>query len=154
MSIKARVGRTKSLNALINKDTSVLRHIFDQAAKLKQIETLVLQKLPEASRTDYRVGNYSHGRLVLLTSSAVNLTKFRYLKPQLFTDLKAVLPDLQQLDLKIRPETPVKEPQKKGKPISNKARKQLSDLADEIDNPRLKESLQRLGRQQATKNQP
>lgn len=154
MSIKARAGRTKSLNALINKDTSVLRHIFDQAAKLKQIETLVLQNLPENSRQDYRVGNFDGKRLILLTPSAIHLTKFRYLKPQLLAKLQQLLPGLQEIDLKIRPNKPVQEPQKKGRRISAKAREQLSQLAEEVDNPRLKASLQRIGSEHPQKNQP
>ena len=153
VSIKARAGRTKSLNALINKDTSILGDIFDQAAKLKHIETLVLQNLPEDSREHYRVGNYQQGRLVLLTSSAIHLTRFRYLKPQLLADLRVSLPDLATIELKIRPHPPEPKPEKKGRPISNSTRKKLRELAEEVDNPKLKDALLRAGVPQETKNQ-
>gem|GEM_PF-1657871 len=153
VSIKARAGRTKSLNALINKDTSILGDIFDQAAKLKHIETLVLQNLPEDSREYYRVGNYQQGRLVLLTSSAIHLTRFRYLKPQLLADLSGSLPHLSSIELKIRPQPPEPKPEKKGRPMSSRTREKLRKLAEEVDNPKLKEALLRAGLPPEAKNQ-
>lgn len=153
VSIKARAGRTKSLNALINKDTSILGDIFDQAAKLKHIETLVMQKLPEDSREFYRVGNYQQGRLVLLTSSAIHLTRFRYLKPQLLADLSDALPGLARIELKIRPQAPEPKPEKKGKPLTDTTRAKLRQLAEEVDSPKLKEALLRAGHSPKVKNQ-
>jgi len=148
VSIKARAGRTKSLNALINKDTSILGDIFDQAAKLKHIETLVLQSLPEDTQNFYRVGNYQNGRLLLLTSSAIHLTRFRYLKPQLLAELKKSLPDLCQLELKIRPDTPQPKAEKKGIPLSSASREKLRELAEEVNSPKLKAALLRAGHSQ------
>ncbi|MDR9468941.1 DciA family protein [Marinospirillum sp.] len=153
MSIKARAGRTKSLNALINKDTSILGDILGQAEKLKHIETLVLQKLPEDSRDFYRVGNFQQGRLVLLTSSAIHLTRFRYLKPQLLADLSECLPELSTIELKIRPLPPEPRKEKKGQPISGNTREKLRKLAEEVDNPKLKEALIRASHSPETKNQ-
>lgn len=146
MSIKARAGRTKSLNALINKDTSILGQIFDQATRLKQIETLVLQSLPDEVSSYYRVANFEKGRLLLLTSSAIHLTRFRYLKPQLVAQLKQKLPSLETIELKIRPEAPQAVAEPKGKRLSSNAKEKLRQLADEVDNPRLKEALLRASR--------
>ncbi|WP_114418562.1 DciA family protein [Marinospirillum perlucidum] len=148
MSIKAREGRTKSLNALINKDTSVLGGIFNQAAKLQHIETLVLHHLPDESRDYYRVGNYQAGRLLLLTPSALQLTRFRYLKPELLLKLQTLLPELKDIELKVRPTPPASKEEPKGKPISEQTRLQLLELAKETDNPKLKSALTSIGKKQ------
>ena len=144
MSIKARAGRTKSLNALINKDKSIIGQIFDRAAKLQQLETLVLQHLPEESRKDYRIGNFQQGKLVLFTTNALNLTRFRYFKPQLMQQLQQEFPSLINIEVKIRPASPQKKVTKKGKPISEQARQQIKQLAEEVEQPELKQALERL----------
>lgn len=150
MSIKARAGRTKSLNALINKDKSIIGQIFDRAAKLQQLETLVLQHLPEESRKDYRIGNFQQGKLVLFTTNALNLTRFRYFKPQLMQQLQQEFPSLINIEVKIRPASPQKKVTKKGKPISEQARQQIKQLAEEVEQPELKQALERLSQKKTS----
>lgn len=148
MSIKARAGGTKSLNALINKDTSILGKILNKASYLKHLETILQQHLPEELKTAYRVANYQQQQLILLTSSAGYLTRMRFLQATLIQALKKELPGLQRIEVKVRPEPPAKRQQSHSRTISNHSRANLGKLAEQVDHPRLKAILQRLGQDQ------
>ncbi|MBE0505376.1 MAG: DUF721 domain-containing protein [Marinospirillum sp.] len=147
MSIKARAGRIKSLSALINKDTSIFSRVLSKAATLKHLETLLHQELPAELRTAYRVANYEEQKLILITGSAGFLTQMRFLEPGLIVAMKKHLPDLRRIEVKIRPELPAPKPSRPTKPISPHARQILGKLAEQVDNPRLKAVLERLGKQ-------
>lgn len=153
MSIKARAGRIKSLNALINKDTSIFSRVLNKAATLKHLETLLHQELPAELQTAYRVANYEQQKLTLITGSAGFLTRMRFLEPDLLIAMKKHLPDLARIEVKIRPEQPAPKPPRPTIPISDHARKTLGRLADEVDNPRLKAVLERLGQRNSNKKQ-
>lgn len=152
MSIKARAGRTKSLNALINKDTSIFSRVLNKAATLKHLETLLHQELPEQLRRAYRVANYEQQKLVLMTGSAGFLTQMRFLEAELITRMQKHLPDLAKIEVKIRPEPPAPRPLRPTRPISEQARSNLGKLAQEVTNPRLKAVLERLSQNQNTRN--
>lgn len=144
MSIKPRAGRIKSLSALINKDTSILGQVLNKASRLKQIETLLHDSLPEELNQLYRVGNYQNQKLLLLTSLASNLTRFRFVEAELLYKLQQHLPDLKKIEVKVRPSPPqVKQVQKK-LIIPPASQKKLKLLAEQVDNPRLKAVLIRL----------
>lgn len=145
MSIKPRAGRIKSLSALINKDTSILGQVFNKAAHLKQIETLLHSFLPEELRNLYRVGSYESKKLLLLTSSASNLTRLRFFEAQLLYKLQQELPDLIKLEVKVRPAPPETKKVLKKLIISTASQDKLKSLAEEVDDPRLKAVLVRLG---------
>lgn len=147
MSIKARAGRIKSLNALINKDTSIFSRVLSKAARLKHLETLLQQELPSELQTAYRVANYEQQKLILMTSSAGFLTRMRFLEPALITAMQKHLPDLVRIEVKIRPESQKPRPSKPTQPISAHARLSLGRLAEEVDNPRLKAVLERMSQQ-------
>jgi len=144
VSIKPRAGRTKSLSALINKDTSILGQVLNKAAYLKQIETMMRSYLPKDIADNFRVANYQNHKLALVTGSASNLTQMRFFEAKLLYQLQQKIPDIKSIDIKVRPNPP--EPKKAFKkliiPSANK--KQLKLLADETDNPRLKAVLIRL----------
>lgn len=146
VSIKPRAGRTKSLSALINKDTSILGQVLNKAAYLKQIETMLHNYLPENISKYFRVGNYENKNLVLITGSASNLTLMRFYEVKLLYQLQQQIPDLKSIDVKVRPNPPEakKVVRKLNIPPSNQ--KQLALLAEETDNPRLKAVLLRLSK--------
>ncbi|SFX03394.1 DciA family protein [Marinospirillum alkaliphilum] len=144
MSIKARTGRTKSLNALINKDTSIFGQVLNKAAYLKQLETLVKAALPAELRDFFRVANYQNQRLTLLTGSAGNLTQLRFLEQELIRSLKKQLPELEKIEALVRPDPPPARPKIKKTRITPHARKVMAELANEIQHARLKASLHRI----------
>lgn len=138
MSIKPRAGRTKSLSALINKDTSILGQVFNKAAYLKQIETHLHSLLPEDFRQLYRVGSYQNQKLVLMTATASNLTRFRFIEAQLLYNLQQYLPDLIKIEVKVRPKPPVVKHEPKKLIIPPASKEKLRLLAEKTDNPALK----------------
>lgn len=145
VSIKPRAGRTKSLNALINKDTSILGQVLNKANQLKQTEALVHSFLPEELGKLFRVANYQNHKLTLLTASASNLTQMRFFQAQLLYQLQQHLPDLKGFDIKVRPEPPKVEQVFIKLNISAASRAQLKNLAEDVTDPRLKAVLLRLG---------
>jgi hypothetical protein len=153
VSIKARAGRIKSLNALINKDTSIFSRVLNKAATLKHLETLLHQELPLELQTAYRVANYEQQKLILITGSAGFLTRMRFLEPGLVAAMKKHLPDLLRIEVKIRPEQPAPKPPRPTKPISPHARQTLGKLAEQVDNPRLKAVLERLSQRKQNDEQ-
>ncbi|WP_416884954.1 DciA family protein [Marinospirillum sp.] len=142
MSIKARAGQTKSLNSLINKDTSVLGALINRATKLKQIETHLTALLPEALRNEFRVADWQQQRLILMASQATLLTYFRFAEPQIRMQLQQHYPDLERIELKIRPRPPQPKtiPTKKIQ-LSDVTREQLLSMADQEEHPELKAAL-------------
>lgn len=145
MSIKPRVGRTKSLTTLINKDTSILGKVLDKATYLKQIETILHDCLPEEFQGLFRVANYEHQKLILLTASASHLTQMRFLQAQLLYKLQQHLPDLKGFDIKVRPEPPKVKKVTNKLIISTTSQNKLKLLAEDVSDPRLKAVLMRLG---------
>ncbi|GLR63137.1 DUF721 domain-containing protein [Marinospirillum insulare] len=144
MSIKPRAGRTKSLSAIINKDTSILGQVLNKAAYLKQIETLVHNYLPKELASQFRVANFQNNRLALITPTASNLTHLRFFQAKLLYDLQQKIPELKSIDVKVRPNPP--EPKKVFKKLNIPAnsQNQLKLLAETTDNPQLKAVLLRL----------
>lgn len=145
VSIKPRAGRTKSLNTLINKDTSILGQMLNKATQLKNTETLVRSFLPEELGKLFRVANYQNQKLTLLTASASNLTQMRFLQAQLLYKLQQHLPDLKGFDIKVRPEPPKVEQVFIKLNISAASKTKLKLLAEDVKDPRLKAVLIRLG---------
>lgn len=145
MSIKARLGQTKSLNSLINKDTSVLGVLINKATQLKQIETHLTSLLPEALRDAFRVADWQQQRLILMASQATLLTYFRFAEPQIRQQLQQHYPDLERIELKIRPlpPQPKKIPAKKMQ-ITKATRAQLLAMAEKETHPQLKAALMTL----------
>lgn len=145
VSIKPRAGRTKSLNALISKDTSILGQVLNKATQLKQTEALVHSFLPEELAKLFRVANYQNQKLTLLTASASNLTQMRFFQAQLLYKLQQHLPDLKGFDIKVRPEPPKVEKVFTKLIISAASQTKLKLLAEDVKDPRLKAVLIRLG---------
>lgn len=145
VSIKPRAGRTKSLNALINKDTSILGQVLNKATHLKQIETRLHDCLPEELRGLFRVANYENQKLILLTASASNLTRMRFFQAQILYKLQQHLPDLKSFEIKVRPEPPQVKKVITKLNISAASQTKLKLLAEEVNDPRLKAVLIRLG---------
>lgn len=150
MSIKPRAGRTKSLNALINKDTSILGQILNKADYLKQIETMLHGFLPEELRQFYRVANYENQKLVLITGSASNLTRMRFFEAQLVYQLQQKIPELKGLEVKVRPDPPKVKQVILKLNLPAASQEQLKRLAEDVEDPRLKAVLTRLGNRQNT----
>jgi len=148
VSIKPRAGRTKSLSALINKDTSILGQVLNKAAYLKQIETMMRNCLPENLRNNFRVANYQNQKLVLITGRASNLTYMRFHEAKLLYQLQQKIPELKSIDVKVRPDPPEVKKELKRLNIPPANKKQLRVLADETDNPHLKAVLIRLSNKQ------
>ncbi|MFK7160937.1 DciA family protein [Marinospirillum sp. MEB164] len=142
MSIKARAGQTKSLNSLINKDTSVLGALINRATQLKQIETHLKALLPDALRDEFRVADWQQQRLIIMASQATLLTYFRFAEPQIRQQLQQHYPELERIELKIRPRPPQPKtiPTKKIQ-LSNNTRTQLLALAEKEQHPDLKAAL-------------
>ncbi|NLW03737.1 MAG: DUF721 domain-containing protein [Pseudomonadaceae bacterium] len=145
MSIKPRAGRTKSLNALINKDTSILGQVLNKATHLKHIETLLNNSLPEELGGLFRVANYQNQKLTLLTASASNLTRMRFFEAQLLYKLQQQLPELKSFEIKVRPSPPEVKKVIRKLTISMASQTKLRLLAEDINDPRLKAVLLRLG---------
>lgn len=145
MSIKPRAGRTKSLTTLINKDTSILGRVLNKATHLKQIETKLHDFLPEELQGLFRVANYEHQKLILLTANASSLTRMRFFQAQILYKLQEYLPDLKSFEIKVRPEPPQVKKVITKLNISTASQNKLKLLAEDVTDPRLKAVLIRLG---------
>lgn len=144
MSIKLRAGRTKSLSALIGKDSSNLSNILTRVDLLDQLDTLLNNNLPSNLHNLYRVANYKDGCLILFTPTATNLTHWRFVSAKILANLQQKLPTLQKIEVKVRPQAPKRVNTNKPLPISVASAEKLSDLAADTDNPRLKAALLKL----------
>ncbi|MDN3525484.1 DciA family protein [Halomonas sabkhae] len=92
------------------------------------------------------VGGFENGRLTLITDSAAWLTRLRYEQPRLLKRLHELqgFEAVTGFDLKVRPVRPPKAPLRQTRQLPASAADEISSCAEEVDNPRLKQALERL----------
>ncbi|MEQ6918315.1 DUF721 domain-containing protein [Halomonas aquatica] len=102
--------------------------------------------LPEEMREHLFVGGYHQGRLALITDRAAWLTRLRYEQPRLL-DLLHQLPGFEAVTgftLKVRPVRPTRAPMRQVRRMPAKAADEISSCAADVDDPGLKNALERL----------
>ncbi|MDN3552807.1 DciA family protein [Halomonas almeriensis] len=92
------------------------------------------------------VGGFRNGRLTLITDRAVWMTRLRYEQPRLLKHLQELegFEAVTGFDLKVRPVRPPKAPLRQTRQLPAHAADELSSCANDVDDPRLKQALERL----------
>lgn len=123
-----------------------LGSLMRMAALVERAQRHLRDHLPEEMRDHLFVGGYHAGRLALITDRAVWLTRLRYEQPRLLALLHQ-LPGFESVTgftLKVRPVRPPRLPVRQVRKLPEKAAGELSSCADDVDDPCLKQALQRL----------
>ncbi len=126
-----------------------LHRLLKQAENLSKLQLLVHQYLAPAQREQLQLGGYDDGALTLVVADAAWATRLRYQQERLVQQLRqhAEFAGLQRIRLKIRPASDAP-------PDLHEERRYLSDTASEnirqgaesIEDPELREALQRLAK--------
>lgn len=125
----------------------LLQRLLRQAENLSRLQTLVHGQSSPAIREQLRMGGYDDGVLTLILADAVWITRLRYQQERLVQQLRqhAEFSGLQRIRLKVRPAGDAP-------PVLHEERRYLSDTASQnirqgaegIEDPELREALQRL----------
>lgn len=145
MSIKAKAGRAQPVGQLF-RSTGPLGSLLATADLINRAERHLLAALPAEMAGRVRVGGYQKGRLVLITDRAVWLTWLRFERERLIALLRQ-LPELESitaLEFRVRPLRPVYTPRPRVRHLPAEAASHLRDCARDVDNPGLRQSLERL----------
>lgn len=139
-----------ALNYLDSPDRD-LGAIFSKVKRLKEINTAVLKHL-DPNITNYcQVANKMNKKLVLMVSNGAIATQLRFQAPDLLAKFKRdpVLNDIIEIQCKVQPlNTPTqpKTPKRKVKPLSEVASKSVRDIAESIQDERLREIMLRIAK--------
>ncbi|EPC03858.1 hypothetical protein L861_00755 [Litchfieldella anticariensis FP35 = DSM 16096] len=123
-----------------------LKGLMRMASLIEHAQHELRTHLPEEVRPHVFVGGYREGKLTLITDRAVWLTWLRYEQSRLLAllhqhrEFEAVL----GFHFKVRPVRPLKTPARCVRHLPTHAADELSSCARDIDNPRLKQALERL----------
>lgn len=126
-----------------------LQRLLKQAQTLSQLQTLVHGYLAPAAREQLQLGSYENGVLTLVLAEAAWATRLRYQQDRLLGQLRQhpEFSSLQRIQLKIRPAGNAPEPaEKERRYISESASQHICDGAANIEDPKLREALQRLAK--------
>ncbi|QJQ96400.1 MULTISPECIES: DUF721 domain-containing protein [Halomonadaceae] len=145
MSIKVKRFRAQPVTRLLS-GNGELGGLMRMASLIDHAQQELRYHLPEEVRPHVFVGGYRQGKLTLITDRAVWLTWLRYEQPRLLTLLRR-LPEFEAVlgfTLKVRPIRPHKALPRQTRQLSPSAADEISLCADDTENPRLKQALQRL----------
>lgn len=145
MSIKVKRFRAQSMSTLLS-GNGELSGLMRMAALIELAQQELRQHLPEEIRPHVFVGGYRQGRLTLITDRAVWLTWLRYEQARLLMILQR-RPEFEAVlgfHFKVRPVRPPKPSPRYTRQLPAHAADELSCCARDVDNPRLKQALERL----------
>lgn len=120
--------------------------------KIQSYDRLLDSALDATLRAHLRVANIRDDQLVLMADSPAWATRARLVLPKILDSIIKTRPEAQLTGVKIitRPGSDRDTPTgRRPNPISAKTRKLLSDVANGIDNPKLRRSLLHLARRKS-----
>nr|WP_300308802.1 DciA family protein [Halomonas sp.] len=144
MSIKVKRFRAQPMSRLLNRGE--LGSLMHMARLLEKAQNHLRQHLTHDLAEHLFVGGYRNGRLTLITDGAAWLTRLRYEQPRLLSLLHQ-LPEFAAVtgfQLKVRPVRPAKAPLRQTRRLPAQAGKEIATCAEDTDDPKLKQALQRL----------
>ncbi|MCP5160960.1 MAG: DUF721 domain-containing protein [Hahellaceae bacterium] len=100
----ARLTDVTGLNEL-TQSSNDLNRLFRQAQAVIRLESNLNELLPDTLKFKFKIANIQSGTLVLITSSAVLATRFKFIQSEILASL-AHTPSLQRItkiNVKIRP---------------------------------------------------
>ena len=145
MSIKVKRSRAQPIGQLLNPRGDV-GLLMRQSRLIEKAQTRLRDSLPEDMRDHVFVGGFSEGKLTLICNRAVFLTWLRFEQTRLLSLLHQ-LPGFEGvtgLRLKVRPVRPAKAPLRYCQTLPEAAGKALTQCAEDTDDPKLKNALERL----------
>lgn len=127
---------------------TILSELGKQLSAQRTLHQQLKQLLPAPLDSQLKAAVLQHGNLNLFVASPVWASRFRYLLPQLRTQLRANGIDVKQVRTRILPSDSVKPRQKKRDRIvlSQEAGEQLRQSAKAFEDPSLREALLRISR--------
>lgn len=127
----------------------LLQRLLRQAENLSRLQALVHRYQSPAIREQLRLGSYEDGVLTLVLADAVWVTRLRYQQEHLMQQLRqhAEFSGLRHIRLKIRPKSsaPAEAPEER-RYLSDIASQNIRQGAQNIEDPQLREALQRLAK--------
>lgn len=133
----------------LEKPDSELSKLAASVNKIQSYDQVLDSVLDETLRAHLRVANIRDNELILLADSPAWATRARLVLPRILESIIEARPEAHLTGVKIitRPAR-ADEPSGVGRPnpISAKTRKLLSDVANGIDNPKLRRALLHLAR--------
>lgn len=133
--------------AQILHNSHFLQRLLKQAQTLSQLQVLVHHYLAPAAREQLQLGSYDNGVLTLVLAEAAWATRLRYQEARLLDQLRqhSEFTGLQRIRLKVRPASSAPETaEEERRYISATASEHIRDSAENIQDPQLREALQRL----------
>lgn len=136
---------TRSLADFLNAETGMAR-LAAQAERLLKLQRIYEQAIPAALMRHGRVANMKPGKIVIHAENGAVAAKIRQLAPSIAEVFRKAGVDLNEIQVKVQPTTPVggrtKDETRPG--IGNKAKQGLTSLSDKLpqDSP-LKGALER-----------
>lgn len=141
---------TKTTHDLLSSPNRGLSAIYTKVKRLKEIEEALQKYLPKALKHQCQVANKSLGKLVLISKNGAIATELRFFVPDLLRKCERdpQLNDIKQIECKVQPvETPPANTDKKKLQLLSPATAQMVlEIADTMDDPKLKNSLQRIAK--------
>lgn len=145
MSIKVKRFRAQPMSRLLE-GRGELGSLMRSARLIERAQAHLRDHLPAELAEHLHVGGYRDGRLTLLTDRAVWLTRLRYEQARLL-ELLHQLPGFEAVTgfhFKVRPVRPVKVPPRQVRHLPVHAADELSSCAADVEDPRLRQALERL----------
>lgn len=155
MSIKLKRFRAQPMSRLLN-GRGDLGDLMRMARLIEKAQQHLREQLPAELAEHLFVGGYRDGRLTLITDGAAWLTRLRYEQPRLL-ELLHQLPEFHAIAgfrLKVRPIRPARLPPCQLRYLSASAGEQISSCAADVDDPALKQALERLASHAKKKESP
>ncbi|WP_346798825.1 DciA family protein [Halomonas sp. Bachu 37] len=145
MSIKVKRSRAQPISRLLD-NSSELGQLMRISHMLEQAQRHLRLHLPEEMREHVFVGGYRQGRLTVITNRAIWLTWLRFEQTRLLELLHQLhgFESVIGLSFKVRPVRPPKLPVRYTRELPDEAGELLSRCAEDVDDPKLKDALQRL----------
>lgn len=146
----------RPLYKLLQGEKSRLAELVTTARQLRQLNQHLLAVLDQPLTDHCQVARYVAGELVIQVDSPVWASRLRYYIPTLLQELKKNIPALQGLKsikIHVAPATPgpVEKPPAT-REISPAASQNIHAMAEGIEDPQLREALQRLSRPRRTED--
>lgn len=146
----------RPLYKLLQGERTRLADLVTTTRRLRQLNQH-LSAVLDVPLTDHcQVARYDTEQLIIQVDSPVWASRLRYYIPTLLQELKQNIPDLQGLKsikMHVAPAAPApveKSPEKRE--ITPAASQNIQAMAETIDDPALREALQRLGRSRRTED--
>ncbi|MFP4261782.1 MAG: DUF721 domain-containing protein [Halomonas sp.] len=145
MSIKVKRFRAQPMSRLLE-GRGELGSLMRTAQLIERAQAHLRAGLPEELAEHLHVGGYRDGRLTLIADGAAWLTRLRYEQPRLLARLHELpgFEAVQGFTLKVRPVRPARAPLRQVRRLPARAGDELSSCAADVEDPRLRQALERL----------